>query len=130
MVWLWQRTVVKIWWMWRAVCNWLGVDSMVGWWASRVRWVDGQKLWFQGERLGSGGVVDVARVRRTNRGQGLRLERKRCEQEGVGWRRWDPWMQQWSWWVVGGGGKERAAGEDWVPKKGSSLGRLCSLHVL
>ena len=65
-----------------------------GWWACRVWWVDGQKLWFQGERLGSGGVVDVARVRRTNRGQGLRLERKRCEQEGVGWRRWNPWMQQ------------------------------------
>ena len=98
MVGLWQRTVVKIWWMWPAVCNWLGVDGMVGWWASRVWWVDGKKLWLQCERLGGGSMVDVARVRRrrTNRRQGLWLERKRCEQEGVGWRRWNPRMQKWS----------------------------------
>ena len=68
MVGLRQRTMVRIWWMWWAVWNWLVMDRMVGW-AGRVWWVDGQKLRFQCERLGSGGMVDVPWVglRRTNR---------------------------------------------------------------
>ena len=93
MVGLRQRTVVEIWWMWWAVWDWMGMERMVGW-ARRVWWVDGQKLWFEGERLWGGGVVDVAWVsrRRSNGRQGLRLERQRCEQEGVGWWRCNSWM--------------------------------------
>ena len=113
--------------MWRAVWNWLGMVGMLGW-TGRVWWVDRQKLWFEGERLGGGGVVDVAwvRWRRTSGRQGLRLERQRCEEERMRWRRWDPWMQQWSRWVVGGWGKEGTAGMVgvWVEERAAGEDRV------
>ena len=78
MVWWWMRNAV----MW----IYLGMDSMVGWWVdSGHRWVGGEELWFEGERRGGGGVVDVARV-------GCWWQR--CEKEGVGTWRWDSWDQR------------------------------------